>query len=180
MQIMQIMGYKVSKPDKDIFIEMVIDELCYDKRVESLPEEDITHLVNFQEPLSLLAQSRIILRRRLADRGNNIYRSVRYLNAPKFVEDIILMRDKEEIAACISKFGKFDYFSAIYSIQQALCKRDLGEELHELIMENEDDRVSLALEMENVHLNDSDDGTRKMVYFTMLPSDESDDEVDDI
>ena len=115
---MQVQGYKLSTNDKDIFIQGALQKFpAYKEELSSysipfqIPSEnDIKKMISLQEPLSLMAQSRICIRRKLMERGNNLYRTVKELDLPRFVEEIILMEDGNELMKCILQFGDLEFF----------------------------------------------------------------------
>ena len=131
---MQIQGYKLSHKDKDVFVKGALRKLSsyksdlsrYAIPFDMPSEKELMNIVTLQEPLPLLAQSRICIRRKLMERGNNLYRSVKELNQPRFVEEIILMENKHEVMKCVLRFGNLDFFYHIMKCNDEQSKmRDM-------------------------------------------------------
>ena len=122
---MQIQGYKLSQNDRDVFVKGALEKLSEyksDLSRHAIPfeipsEKELMDIITLQEPFSLLAQSRICIRRKLMERRNNLYRSVKELDQPRFVEEIILMQNKHEVMKCVLRFGNLDFLLSYNEVQ---------------------------------------------------------------
>ena len=114
---MQLQGYHLSKGEKDSIassiskVDKALDDDLDEDSDEDLPlvdkEKIIRKALDIQQPLSLLAQSRIQIRRKLMATGQNIYRFVKEQGLPQLFIDMISCSNSYEIQSCLRSFGTF-------------------------------------------------------------------------
>ena len=112
---MQLQGYHLSKGEKDLIASSMSkadkaldDDLDEDEDLPLLDKEKtIRKALDIQQPLSLLAQSRIQIRRKIMATGKNIYRSLKELGLAQLFIDMISCSNSYEIQSCLRSLGTF-------------------------------------------------------------------------
>ena len=124
---MQIQGYRLSKGKKLVFTKCAWWASKYKLEEENIPaeqlklpnEKEFTSMITLKEPLSLLAQCRFNVRRCIIKRKENIYSTLEKSDIPVFVQDILLMKNGDELNKCLGKFGDASFFDRLKEICNA-------------------------------------------------------------
>ena len=118
IQKMLLQGYRLSNKDRTTFVNSIFSNL--DRRecqVTSSPltEEGVKKAIELREPLSLTAQSRISLRRKILETECNFFQTLKELKLPQSHMDTATLSNTKEVDKCLKAFGELDLQSFTFN-----------------------------------------------------------------